>query len=106
MDVDRLGDLLEIVKNYLQVPWSDEATDRRYTYMIEGAEAWLDEKLGPGSDYLAPGNARTLLLERCRYERDGALDVFPENYRSLIIAEQNRRRIDAYAAQAALQADA
>lgn len=106
MDVDRQSALLGIVKNYLQVPWSDEETDRRYTVMIEGAEAWLDEKLGPGSDYLAPGNARTLLLERCRYERDGALDVFPENYRSLIIAEQNRRRIDAYAAQAALQADA
>ena len=78
---DALPDgLLEDVKAYLDVTWEDD-------------------KAGEHIDYLWPCDGRTLLMEYVRYARDGALDVFENNYQHLILAMQNNRKVMDYAAE-------
>lgn len=95
---DPMAALLAAVKTYLQITWTDTATDSRITELINAGTAYLDSKLGDRGDYTSPGFARTLLFEFVRYGRDGALDVFENNYRSMILAMQHERMVNAYAA--------
>lgn len=88
--------LMPCVKRGCGITWSDENTDAEVADKIESAWAWLEDKLGAMGDeaYLVPGNRRTLLKERVRYDRAGALDVWANNYRDMILAEQHKIRID------------
>lgn len=88
--------LLSDVKNYLDITWDDEATDKKFSGLIAGGMAYLDKKLGETGDYLSDGLPRTLLFEYVRYARDSALDVFENNYLSMILAMQNDRKVTAY----------
>lgn len=97
MDNEAQAAMLAAVKSYLQITWTDEETDDRLTLLIEAGEAYLDSKLGETGDYEAPGYPRTLLLEYVRYARDGALDVFENNYRAMILAMQHERMVSMYA---------
>ena len=85
------ADLLNDVKNYLDITWDDEATDRKIRGFIASGMRYLDGKAGGGQDYAADGTARTLLMEYCRYFRDSALDVFENNYRSMILSMRHER---------------
>lgn len=85
--------LLDDVKTYLDITWDDEQTNRRITGLIEDGMAYLDDKLGEAGDYLSPGYPRTLLKEYVRYARDAALDVFENNYQSLILVMQTDRGV-------------
>ena len=85
--------LLDDIKTYLDITWDDEQTNRRITGLIEDGMAYLDDKLGEAGDYLSPGYPRTLLKEYVRYARDAALDVFENNYQSLILAMQADRGV-------------
>lgn len=93
-------ELLEDVKNYLDITWEDEGTDRKLRGLIAGGMAYLDDKAGEAIDYGADGYGRSLLMDYVRYGRDGALDVFENNYRHLLLAMQNNRRVRDYAAEA------
>jgi len=93
------AELLEDVKNYLDITWADEATDRKTRNFIRSGMAYLNDKLGEAADYASDGTPRTLLFEYARYARDGALDVFENNYMSLILAMQNGRKVKQYAAK-------
>lgn len=88
--------LLSDVKNYLDVTWDDEATDRKYSGLIAGGIMYLNHKLGSSGNYLSDGLPRTLLMEYVRYARDSALDVFENNYQSMILAMQNDRKVTKY----------
>lgn len=85
--------LLEDVKNDQDITWDDPGTDRKISSIIADGIEYLDNKAGEKQDYFPPGYARRLLFEYVRYVRDGALDVFENNYRSLILAMQNERMI-------------
>ena len=104
MNAAKITAILPEVKNYLNITWQDDDTDQRIADMIAGAAAYLDLKLGQPGDYLTPGLPRTLLFERVRYQRDGALDVFENNYLSLILAAQHERLVEQYA-QDTIQTD-
>lgn len=93
------ADLLSDVKNYLDITWDDEATDRKVRGFIAAGMDYLDKKAGGGQDYEADGTARTLLLEYCRYFRDSALDVFENNYRSMILSMRHERVVMDYAVE-------
>ena len=41
-------------------------------------------------------------MEYVRYARDSALDVFENNYQSLILSMQSERRVSAYAMESAV----
>ena len=96
-DVDPMVALLAAVKTYLQITWTDDATDARLRELINAGGTYLDSKLGETGDYTVPGLYRTLLFEFVRYARDGALDVFENNYRPLILAMGHERMVTAYA---------
>lgn len=88
--------LLTLVKNYLNITWTDEATDAKVSGLIEDGMVYLDGKAGESNNYEIPGEPRTLLKEYVRYARDGATEVFEENFLNRILAMQNRRKVGAY----------
>ena len=88
--------LRDDVKNYLNVTWNDEATDKRIGGLTASGMAYLDLKYGDKADYTLDGMPRTLLMEYVRYARDSALDVFENNYQAMLLGMQNERRVKAY----------
>lgn len=80
--------LLTDIENYLNITWSDPATDEKVRGMIGSGMAYLNTKLGAVADYTVDGMPLTLLKEYCRYMRDSALDVFESNYLPLILTAQ------------------
>lgn len=97
--------LLADVRTMLDVTWEDRETDEKLKNWIRSGVAYLDGKRGEAGDYLSPGTPRTLLFEYVRYARDAALDVFENNYRSLILDMQNGRKVEAYGLDGAAAAD-
>lgn len=93
--------LLPDIKNYLDITWDDDAIDSKLWNIAVGGMKYLDGKIGEAQDYTVPGLHRDLLMDYIRYTRDGAADIFENNYRHLILAAQNERRVNAYAAKAA-----
>lgn len=90
------NELLQDVKNNLNITWNDEATDTNIRGLIASGTVFLDSKGGTEFDYEADGMPRTLLMEYVRYARDAALDVFENNYLSMILAMQNGRTVTIY----------
>ena len=100
--VDPMVALLAAAKTYLQITWTDDETDNRLIQLIHAGEQYLNSKYGADDlDYSAPGMVQTLLFEFVRYGRDGALDVFENNYRSMILALQHERMVNVYASSEA-----
>lgn len=97
MSAETLAALLAAVKTYFQITWTDTDTDNRLTELINAGAAYLDSKFGETGDYTVPGYPRTLLFEYVRYARDGATDVFENNYRAMILAMQHERMVEIYA---------
>ena len=98
MAVKQVSDtLLADVNNYLDNTWKDEARDKKILGFIRSGMVYLDGKLGEEADYESDGDPRTLLFEYVRYARDGAMDLFETNYKSMILAMQNKRAVKAYA---------
>ena len=95
-EVDPMVALLAAAKTYLQITWTDEETDARLTQLILTGKDYLNNKCSEEMDYSTPGVVQTLLFEFVRYGRDGALDVFENNYRSLILALQHERMVTVY----------
>lgn len=91
--------LLPDIKNYLDITWADEVTDSKIWGIAVGGMSYLDSKIGAPQDYTMPGMHRDLLMDYVRYARDGAADIFENNYRHLILAAQNERQVIDYAAQ-------
>lgn len=92
--------LLDDVKNYLNITWDDDATDKKVSGIIASGMMYLNGKAGAEMDYNADGAARTLLFEYSRYMRDDALDVFENNYLSLLLSMRNERQVAAYVEEA------
>lgn len=92
--------LLADVNNYLDYTWPDEARDKKTLMLIRSGMVYLNDKLGEAADYEADGYPRTLLFDFVRYARDGAMDLFEGNYKSMILAMQNNKRVSDYAQQA------
>ena len=88
--------LLSDVKNYLNITWSDQATDAKISGLIASGMVYLNDKYGEAADYTVDGMPRTLLMEYVRYGRDSALDVFENNYQALILGMQTGRLVTNY----------
>ena len=88
------------IKADLGITWQDDVTERKVRNYIRSGMSYINGKLGEPADYEADGYPRTLLFEYVRYARDGALDVFENNYLSMILAMQNQRAVREYAENA------
>ena len=97
--------LLEDIKNYLDITWDDAATDQKISGLIASGMVYLNGKLGGEMDYTEDGSPRTLLMEFVRYARDSALDVFENNYLSLLLGAQNERLVSTVELEGTVSAD-
>lgn len=97
--------LLADVNNYLDNTWKDEARDRKTLGFIRSGMIRINKWLGENADYETDGEPRTLLFEFVRYARDGAMDLFETNYKSMILAMQNSKAVERYAQTAAMAAE-
>lgn len=88
--------LLTDIKLDEGITWNDEATEAKLRRLIASGMIYLNKKLGEEADYEIDGDPRTLLFEYVRYARDAALDVFENNYRSMILSMQNSRQVKVY----------
>lgn len=102
---DISAELLTDVKNHLDITWSDEATDSKVRGLIASGMVYLDKRAGRARDYEADGTPRTLLLEYTRYLRDSALDVFENNYRSMILSMRHERVVADYGVETTLSSE-
>ena len=82
------SELLSAVKLYLNITWDDNRTNSKVIEWLRQGKYYIDKKNGEPADYDIPGSPRTLLMEYARYARDGALDVFENNYRAEILSMQ------------------
>ena len=78
--------LLEQLKERLKITWDDE--DTLLINMLERAEKSLNALMGVELNYNIPGPAQELLLERCRYDYDNALEYFEQNFAREILRLQ------------------
>lgn len=72
--------LLNDIKNYLDITWEDEAGDAKLSGIIERGIKYIDGVAGQEMDYTIEDKPMELLFDYCRYARSHALDVFQINY--------------------------
>ena len=85
--------LLTDARNYLDITWDDEDTDKKLTGILRRGMSYLDGKAGAELDYLEEGQPRALLFDYARYARAGALDEFEGNYLHDLLALHLKYRV-------------
>jgi len=80
-----MDELLKDVKNYLDITYVDEETDKKITGIIERGKKYLDNIAGEQQEYGAENTARQLLFDYCRYVNNGVFELFEENFKSELI---------------------
>lgn len=77
--------LIDEIKDYLDITWTlDEQEERKLIGIIARGKAELDKKTGAILDYEVEDRAKDLLLEYCRFARDGMLNEFSKAYAPMI----------------------
>lgn len=79
------SELIIALREYLNIPYKDEATDRVLISALERGQSIIDNYAGTEQDYSQEGLARQLLLDYCRYVRSHAAEVFEINFRKDLI---------------------
>ena len=69
------------IKDYLNITWEDERTDKKLAGMIQRGKRRLQNIAGVSSnDFREEGLARELLFDYCRYANSHALEMFETNF--------------------------
>ena len=89
--------LLDAVRNYLDITWTDAEGDIKLTGIITRGMKYLDAAAGEELDYSAEDKPRELLMDYCRYARSNALNEFQINYLHELLSLQIREEVAAYA---------
>lgn len=88
--------LLDAVRNYLDITWTDAEGDIKLTGIIERGMKYLDAAAGEELDYSAEDKPRELLMDYCRYVRSNALHEFQVNYLPELLSLQNQKEVERY----------
>jgi hypothetical protein len=88
--------LLDAVRNYLDITWTDGDGDEKLTGIIARGIKYIDSVSGEECDYTEEDKPRELLLEYCRYVRSNALDEYQNNYLSELLSLQHQKEIARY----------
>ena len=91
--------LLEDVKNYLDITWDDEATEKKLTGIIERGMKYINSVAGEELDYSKEEKPKELLLDYCRYVRSNALESFQTNYLHELLILQIQKAVARYEAE-------
>lgn len=80
-------ELLQEVKDYLNITWEDEKTEKKLTGMMERGKTYLQKVAGVSSlDFKKEDDPKTLLLDYCRYAYSQALEMFEVNFQSELLS--------------------
>ncbi len=96
--------LLVDVKEYLNISYVDDATDRVLTGALKRGKSIIDGYAGAEQDYSQEGLHRQLLFDYCRYVRSHAAEMFEINFRRDLINLRELTEIQA-AVQAEMEAE-
>lgn len=88
--------ILEEVKNYLDITWNDPEDDKKLFGIIERGKSAIKGKIGE-CNFSEETQEKALLFDYVMYARAGEIPQFWENYKSEIISLQISRKVDAYA---------
>jgi hypothetical protein len=77
--------LLDDVKEYLNITWQDDKTDKKITGYINRGMKRLQDIAGASLDFTAEDLPRALLLDYCRYANSQALEVFEKNFEAELL---------------------
>lgn len=90
---------LETVKNYLNITWTDAATDTKVTGEINRAESYLNSVRGKAIDFDDENTDKAQLLLDCvRYIHNDAFEDFKNNFREDLDQLRRERQVEDYAA--------
>ena len=89
--------LLDAVRNYLDITWTDADGDTKLTGIISRGIKYIDSVAGTELDYTIEDKPRELLFDYCRYVRSNALDEFQTNYLPELLTLQISEEVKAYA---------
>lgn len=73
-------ELLEDVKDYLKITWTNEKTDKSLLGMINRGMAYLNNIAGMPLDFSEEDSPKSLLLDYVRYANSQALEMFAINF--------------------------
>jgi len=90
------SELLEPVRNYLDISWVDVETDTKLTGIIGRGMSRLDNLAGVPLDYSIEDLPRALLMDYAFYARSNALSDFEVNYLPMLLSLQVREEVKAY----------
>lgn len=93
------AEMLEAVRNYLDITWVDSAGDEKLSGIIARGMKYLDSVAGAALDYTEEDKPRELLFDYCRYVRSNALELFMLNYLHELMSLQIRQEVTEYKAQ-------
>lgn len=97
-------ELLNEAKNYLDITWTDEESDRKLRGQIRHGIAYITAKTGVEASAFCGDDvddrAQALLFNYLLYDRAGALDQFTKNYQSELIGLRMRWEVKNHAATA------
>lgn len=87
------------VRNYLDITYEDEETDKKLVGIIERGMAYLDNVAGNKQNYGVEALPRALLFDYCRYTRNNAMELFEKNFSSDLITLRIGVQTDDFAEQ-------
>lgn len=91
-------ELLAEAKNFLDITWTDEATDKKITGQIQRGIAYIVGKTGVEASVFSGDaidyRAQELLFNYLLYDRAGAVDQFKKNYQSDIVGLRMRQEAE------------
>jgi hypothetical protein len=72
--------VVDDVKNYMDITWQDDATDKKVAGIVARGQAYLDRLTGESNNYESEGSARALLFDYVRYAFAEVLEDFEKNF--------------------------
>ncbi len=93
--------LLEAVRNYLDITWTDDAGDVKLSGIIARGIKYIDATAGSTLDYTVEDKPRELLMDYCMYVRANALHEFQQHYLSELLSLQIAEEVKDYVEETA-----
>lgn len=94
--VNKMESLLEDVKNYLDITWNDDQTNKKLQGIIYRGQKYLNRIAGKELDFNVEDQPKELLLEYCRYVRSNALEEYQKNYLQELLSLQLSEEVAQY----------
>lgn len=89
-----MPELINSIKTYLHITWTDTKTEENLTGMINRGKARLQEIAGVPLDFALEDMPRSLLFDYCRYANSHALEMWEKNFASELMSLHIKSLVD------------